>query len=77
MTTLNPHTVVPNELKAGDQLGLKIIASIGGTGKDWAAYAGLTDWSDESVAAKGDKISQKAAEELFSAPVAMGMKYRH
>jgi hypothetical protein len=75
MTTLNPVTVKPNELKPGDNLGLKIIAVIG-TGGDWAAYCGLTVWTDEEVAAHGDKIYKEAAERLFYAPVAAGLKYR-
>jgi hypothetical protein len=78
MSTLNPVTVVPVDLKPDDMLGYKIIAVIGFAG-DWAAYAGLTDWSDEEVAGSGDKISREAAEAaeaLFSAPKIAGLKYR-
>jgi hypothetical protein len=77
MNILNPHTVIPDELKPGDVLGVKVVAVIGRTGRDWAAYEGLTNWDDQQVASHGDKISQSAAEALFSAPVIMGMKYRH
>lgn len=73
---LNPVTVRPSDLRAGDVLGYKIIAVIGYGGNDWAAYAGLTDWSDEEVENNGDKISQEAAESLFYAPVMAGLKYR-
>jgi hypothetical protein len=75
MSTLNPITVIPIDLKPDDTLGYKIIAVIGYNG-DWAAYAGLTDWTDEQVAAGGDKISKEAAEALFSAPKYAGLKYR-
>jgi hypothetical protein len=55
--------------------GVKIIAVIGDI-KDWAAYKGLTNWSDERVAAEGDKIPQDAAELLFDTPVRLGLHYR-
>jgi hypothetical protein len=48
-----------------------------GYAHDWAAYQGLTDWSDDRVAMEGDKLSQAAAEALFHAPVAAGLSYRH
>lgn len=73
--TLNPVTVNPGLLKTGDRLGYKIVAVIGHNG-DWAAYKGLTGWDDPQVASQGDKISQEAAEALFYAPVARGLKYR-
>jgi len=76
MTTLNPVTVRPGELKPGDMLGFKVIAVIGWSGKDWCAYRGLTNWSDERVAQEGDKISREAAESLFYAPTIMGFTYR-
>jgi len=75
MTTLNPVTVRPIDLKPGDELGYKIIAVIGHN-DDWAAYRGLTDWSDDMVARQGDKLSKVAAEALFYAPVAAGLNYR-
>jgi hypothetical protein len=73
--TKNPVTVRPCELQPGDRLGFKIIALIGSAG-DWAAYRGLTDWSDEQVAAEGDKIPREVAEGLFYAPRAAGLVYR-
>jgi len=75
MRTLNPVSVIPAELKPEDNLGYKVIAVIG-YGHDWAAYRGLTTWSDEDVASSGDKLSKKAAEALFYAPVAAGLHYR-
>ena len=75
MATLNPVTVQPYKLKGGDILGFKIVAVIGHMG-DWAAYRGLTDWTDEEVASSGDKLSREAAEALFYAPTAVGFTYR-
>jgi hypothetical protein len=75
MNTLNPVSIHPDELKPGDKLGYKVIAVIG-YANDWAAYEGLTDWSDDEVANNGDKISKNAAEALFYAPTAAGLKYR-
>ena len=73
--TLNPISVIPTDLKSGDRLGFKIIAVIGGAG-DWAAYRGLTSQSDDEIARQGDKIDRDAAEFLFYAPKALGLKYR-
>jgi len=73
--TLNPVTVRPIELKPGDVLGYKIVAVIG-YGGDWAAYAGLTNWTDEEVKDGGDKLGQDVAELLFYAPKAAGLEYR-
>ena len=75
MSTLNPVTIRPNELKPDDRLGYKIIAVIG-FANDWAAYKGLTYWTDDEVANGGDKLSKQEAELLFYAPVAAGLKYR-
>lgn len=73
--TLNPVTVIPNDLQPGDRLGYKVIAVIGQRG-DWAAYCGLTDWTDDEVAEGGDKLSQETAESLFYAPRVAGLNYR-
>ena len=75
MKTLNPVTVRPMDLKPDDWLGYKIIAVIG-YANDWCAYVGLSNWTDERVAAEGDKLSKKVAESLFYAPVAMELTYR-
>lgn len=76
MTTLNPVSAIPSDLKPDDRLGFKIIAVIGHAG-DWAAYQGLTHWSDDQVADSGDKLLRAAAEALFCAPVAAGLRYRN
>jgi len=75
MQAMNPVTVRPGDLKPRDVLGFKIVAVIGGAG-DWAAYEGLTDWSDELVAKMGDKLPQDVAEMLFTAPPRAGLVYR-
>ena len=72
--TLNPRNVIPVNMKTGDRLGYKIIAVI--SQYDWAAYQGLTSWSDDRVARSGDKISAAVAKMLFFAPDVMGLKYR-
>ena len=74
--TLNPVKVIPVDLKPGDRLGFKIIAVIGGTGLDWAAYKGLTHQSDAEVAMHGDKLDKATAEALFYAPEAAELEYR-
>ena len=73
---INPVMVRPVDLKPGDELGFKIVACVGWSGKDWAAYRGLLDWTDREVADSGDKLSKEVAEALFYAPVAAGMIYR-
>ena len=73
--TLNPVTVVPWDLEPDDMLGFKVVAVMG-QAHDWAAYQGLTSWTDERVASAGDKISKTAAEALFSAPRRAGLIYR-
>jgi hypothetical protein len=78
MSTLNPVSVKPYTLKAGDLLGFKIVAKIYSNNNGegfWAAYRGLTDWEDEKVASDGDKIPQEVAEALFYAPTALGLIY--
>lgn len=72
---LNPRSVHPNELKTSDWVGYKVIAVIGHN-NDWAAYAGLADWSNEEVAENGDKVDKKAAEALFPMIVRSGRTYR-
>ena len=72
--TLNPVSVIPNDLQPNDLLGFKVVAVIY-SGGFWAAYRGLTYWSDEQVATSGDKISEDVARSLFYAPDAAGLKY--
>ena len=72
--TLNPVTTRPMDLKPDDRLGYKVIAVIR-YDNSWTAYIGLTDWSDDRVASEGDALNQKAAEAMFYAPVAAGLRY--
>lgn len=74
MEFLNPYTTRPDTLKAGDKLCYVVVAVVGDCG-DWAAYAGLADWTPEQVADNGDKIDQQAAERLF--PVCRNLKWRN
>jgi hypothetical protein len=62
--TLNPYVVHGGEIRTGDFFGYKVIAVVHDQ-YFWAAYRGLTDWSDERVAAEGDKISYEVACSLF------------
>ena len=74
-SVLNPITVIPEDLKAGDILGFKVIAVIGHV-NDWAAYRGLTCYTDEEVIRFGDKLCKEEAEPLFYVCKAAGLKYR-
>lgn len=62
--TLNAYNVRGNEIKVNDRYGYKIIAVIHDE-YFWAAYMGLTDWSDDRVAREGDKVSYEIAALLF------------
>jgi hypothetical protein len=64
-STLNPYILRPDEVRAGDQMGYKIIAVVDESGYFWAAYMGLTDWSDERVANEGDKLPVETAMKIF------------
>jgi len=63
--TLNPYVVQGNEIKSRDLFGYKVIAVIH-SDHFWTAYRGLTDWSDDRVAAEGDTVPFEAARLLFS-----------
>lgn len=75
--TLHPDLARPGDLKSGDALGVKVMAIVGGSGRDWAAYQAPTDWSDRQVLEEGNKIPQNAAEQLFPVMVRAGLIYRH
>lgn len=62
--TLNAYNICGDEIKVNDYYGYKIVAVIHSE-YFWAAYMGLTDWSDDRVAREGDKISYNAAKSLF------------
>jgi hypothetical protein len=75
MEFLNPYTTKPRDLKPGDNLCYVVVATVGDVG-DWAAYAGLADWTPDQVATEGEKIDQKAAERLFPVCVNAGLRWR-
>jgi len=54
----------PSDVQPGDAFPIKVVAVVG-HGDDWAAYYGPTNYSDEAVAAIGDKLSAAQAEPLF------------
>jgi hypothetical protein len=72
--SVNPITVIPARLKPGDILAFRVVAVIGNN-KDWAAYRGYSEWTDEEIARNGDTISKEAAEQLFSAPYLAELMY--
>ncbi len=67
-----------SNLEPGDRLG-KVVVAVVGDVNDWAAYEleiskdGIAN-SPEYVATNGDKISEKAARELF--PICRFLKWR-
>ena len=52
------------EFQLGDRVAVRVVAVVG-YDEDWAAYAGLSEWSDYRIANTGDKISYEAARGLF------------
>jgi hypothetical protein len=73
--TLNGVAIEPDEIEGEDRFGYKVVALVGYHKVDWAAYRGPTTWSDEQVAATGDKITRDAAFALF--PTLAGtLRYR-
>lgn len=74
--TLNAYVEDGTHILPGNRFGYKVIAVVGGTGKDWSAYIGLTHQSDDEIARNGDKLSQVAAEALFPVFVYAELRYR-
>jgi len=72
--TLNAYVVSGHEVRPSDHYGYKIIAVVQSQ-HFWAAYMGLTDWSDLKVAQEGDKVSYEIASKLFSTIDAMIPNY--
>lgn len=62
--TLNAYQISGAEVKKGDRFGYKVIAVVDPV-YGWAVYRGPTGWSDERVAAEGDKVSNDVAVSLF------------
>lgn len=71
--TLNPYVLYPSEVKPKDRVGYKVIAIHHGV--TWAAYRGLTDWSDDKVQNEGDKLDEKVARLLFPVMDNLGVPY--
>jgi hypothetical protein len=67
--------VRPVDLRPDDAIALRVVAVVG-YGGEWAAYMGLSDWTDEDVVHQGDKILREAAEGLFPQFVRAGLVYR-
>ncbi len=60
----NLITTSPSDVEDGDAFAVKIVA-VAGHDEDWAAYIGPSNWSDEDIAASGDKLLAEQAEPLF------------
>lgn len=73
---MNPRTIIPTELQPGDIIPILVVAVVGQSGRDWAAYMGDAEAGPVTVATSGDKISEQAAIDLFYAPHARGLRYR-
>jgi len=71
----NKWTTEPSDIEANDAFAIKVVA-VAGSGNDWAAYEGPTDWTDQEVADSGDKLSREAAERLFYVLAWSGRHYR-
>lgn len=65
LTYAEYYNMRASDFAPNDTVAVKIVAVIGAGGPDWAAYLGLSDWSDEYVAESGDKLPAAAAEALF------------
>ncbi len=76
--TLNPYPLSGSEVVQEDNIGLKIILHAYHF-PFFAAYRGLTDWSDEYVASNGDKLREAECAAIFGAVytgmLAMGWRY--
>lgn len=64
MNFLKPILDYQGSTSPDDAIAIKIVA-VAGYGKDFTAYYGPSDWSDEEVAHSGDKISEEAGRALF------------
>jgi len=71
----NLVSVRPSDVADGDAFAVKIVATAGHA-DDWAAYRGPSHWSDEQVAATGDKLLKEQAEPLFYVLRESGRQYR-
>ena len=71
----NPVTTRPCDVKDGDAFAMKVVA-IAGYNNDYAVYCGPTVWSDDKVAAYGDKLPKCQAAPLFYVMRESGRIYR-
>jgi len=74
--TMNAYVVSGDEVNPDDRYGYKIVAVILSE-YFWAAYMGLTDWSDARCASSGDKVPYEVAQRLFSTIDAVIPNYNH
>lgn len=62
----NKVTTAPNDLYHKDAFSVKVVAvAVVGAVGDFTAYMGPADWSDEEVAARGDRVPERVGRELF------------
>lgn len=61
------------DLRLGDAVAVKYVTVIGAW-SDFAVYIGVGDWSDERVAANGDKVSEEVGRAV--APYCSHLAYR-
>ena len=74
--TINAYIISGDEVKPNDRYGYKIVAVVYGK-HFWAAYKGLTHWSDERCASDGDKVLYDIASRIFSTIDAVIPNYNH
>jgi|WetSurMetagenome_2_1015567.scaffolds.fasta_scaffold693817_2 hypothetical protein len=58
------YNMKASQFKTDDAVSVKCVAVIG-YGETWAAYMGLSSWTDAEVADGGDKMDSGAAARLF------------
>ena len=61
--SLNAYVISPIEVMLGDRYAYKLVAVI--DEHFWTVFKGLSDWTDEDVADRGDAVSEELARELF------------
>ena len=75
MNFKNMDEVRPGDVANGDCFAVKIVA-VAGQANDWAAYRGLSSWTDEEVARGGSKLTEDQAVPLFYVLRNSGRTYR-
>ncbi len=74
-TWVNKYWVRPQDLLPDTGAAIKVVAVVGHSGRDWAAYYGESDQSDNEIASNGDKLDKNAAKLLFPTFAAV-LEYR-